>query len=115
MYTLSKKIIVSILLIITTLFTLVACTTSTGMRPEFKEAMDSYEEFYDEYCEFMIEYKEAGNPYDMLDDYLDILNRANEISAKFNKIGNEEMNDVEAAYYAKVTSRVAKKVLDATR
>ncbi len=28
-----------------------------GMRPEFKAAMDSYEEFYDDYCELMKKYE----------------------------------------------------------
>ena len=27
--------------------------SSTDIRPEFKEAMDSYEAFFDKYCEFM--------------------------------------------------------------
>lgn len=40
-----------------------------GMRPEFKEAMDSYEAFYAEYCEILKKYKD--NPTDMaiLADY----------------------------------------------
>ena len=31
-----------------------------GMRPEFKEAMDSYEEFYEEYCEVSKGLKRTG-------------------------------------------------------
>lgn len=34
-----------------------------GLRPEFKEAMDSYEAFYDEYCAFMKKYMK--NPTDL--------------------------------------------------
>lgn len=35
-----------------------------GLRPEFKEAMDAYEDFYGEYCDFMVKYKE--NPSDIV-------------------------------------------------
>ncbi len=31
-----------------------------GMRPKFKEAMDSYEAFYDEYCTFMKKYNDVA-------------------------------------------------------
>ena len=43
-----------------------------GMRPEFKEAMDSYEAFYDEYCDFIKKYND--NPSE-LKYYLDVNNR----------------------------------------
>lgn len=36
---------------------------TNGIRPEIKEALDSYEKFFDEYCAFMKKYSE--NPSDL--------------------------------------------------
>ena len=57
---------------------------SDGIRPEFKEAMDSYEAFFDEYIAFMKEYANAG-PEDMLDmmgDYTEYLKQYAEAMEK---------------------------------
>lgn len=45
-----------------------------GMRPAFKEAMDSYEKFMTEYCEFIKIYSESnGTDQDLLADYTDYM------------------------------------------
>ena len=83
-----------------------------GIRPEFKEAMDSYEAFYDEYCEFMKKYN--ANPTDatLLDGYMDMLDRSVEMTEKFEEWDQEEMNDEELKYYLDVSNRVSKKMID---
>ena len=47
-----------------------------GMRPEFKQAMDSYEEFMNEYCEFMKKYDESdGTDVGLLADYTSYMSK----------------------------------------
>lgn len=83
-----------------------------GMRPEFKEAMDSYEAFYDEYCNIIKKY--AENPSDMkiLADYTDMLAKAAEMAEKFDAWENSDMNSAEKKYYLDVNNRVTKKLLE---
>ena len=51
-------------------------TVASGIRPEFKEAMDSYEAFYTEYCEFMKEYNENPSDLALLAKYSDMISKA---------------------------------------
>lgn len=83
-----------------------------GMRPEFKEAMDSYEAFYDEYCDVMKKY--AANPTDMeiLTSYTDMLTKAAEMTEKFDAWENSDMNSAELKYYLDVNNRVTQKLLE---
>lgn len=87
-------------------------TLVDGMRPEFKEAMDSYEAFYDGYCDFMKEY--ADNPTDisLLAEYADMMSKAADMSKKFDAWDEDEMNDAELKYYLEVSNRVAQKLLE---
>lgn len=84
-----------------------------GMRPEFKEAMDSYEAFYDEYCAFMKQY--SANPTDLtlLGKYTDMLTRLSEMDEKFEAWEDGDLNDAELKYYLEVNSRITAKLLDA--
>lgn len=83
-----------------------------GMRPEFKEAMDSYEAFYDEYCDFMKKY--YANPTDLklLTEYANMLQKSSEMGQKFEAWENDEMNDAELKYYLDVNTRVMQKLLE---
>lgn len=83
-----------------------------GMRPEFKEAMDSYEAFYDEYCDIMNKYAENPSDIELLTSYANILTKAAEMSEKFEAWKDNEINDVELKYYLDVNNRVTKKLLD---
>ena len=82
-----------------------------GMRPVFKEAMDSYEAFYDEYCDIMKRY--MANPTDLglLSSYTDMLTKASEMSEKFEAWEDNEMNEAELKYYLDVNNRVTQKLL----
>lgn len=83
-----------------------------GMRPEFKEAMDSYEAFYDEYCEFMKAYSE--NPYDLtlLGQYAEIVEKATEVEEAFEEWDSDDLNSTELQYYMEVTARIAQKLAE---
>lgn len=86
--------------------------STTGIRPEFKEAMDSYEEFFEEYVSFMKEYAAADNPLSMLDDYYDYMLQYTETMVKLAELENSEMSTEEALYYAEVSLRISQKLLE---
>lgn len=83
-----------------------------GMRPEFKEAMDSYEAFYDEYCDFMKKYSENSSDLTLILEYGEMLTRSAEMSEKFEKWNEDDLNDAELKYYLEVSNRVAQKLVD---
>lgn len=83
-----------------------------GMRPDFKEAMDSYEAFYDEYCEIIKKYTENPSDMELLANYTDMLAKATEMADKFDAWENSDMNSVELKYYLDVNNRVTKKLLE---
>lgn len=84
----------------------------SGIRPEFQEAMDSYEAFFDEYIAFMKSYQESANPASMMKDYLDYMTQYAETMDKLSKLGEEELSEQEALYYAEVSLRINQKLLE---
>lgn len=86
--------------------------SSEGIRPEFKEAMDSYEKFFDEYVEFMKKYMDSDDVAGMMGDYADYLEKYTDTMEKMDALGEEEMSKEEALYYAEVTARITKKLAD---
>lgn len=85
---------------------------NSSIDPEFKAAMDSYEEFFDEYVSIMKKYK--ANPTDMsiLSDYAKYMGQYADMMQKFEKWENEDLNTAEAAYYVDVQARITKKLLE---
>lgn len=83
-----------------------------GMRPEFKDAMDSYEAFYDEYCDILKKYTENPSDMKLLADYTDMLAKAAEMAEKFDAWENDDLNSAELKYYLDVNNRVTQKLLD---
>lgn len=83
-----------------------------GMRPEFKEAMDSYEEFYNSYYDLLKKYE--NNPADLtlLTEYMNMLEKAEKMEESLEAWDEDEMNDAELAYYLDVTNRILKKAAD---
>lgn len=88
-------------------------TGTTGMRPEFKEAMDAYEAFYDEYCDFMAEYQKNPTDLKLVTQYGKLLIRMAEADAAFGKWEESDLNDAELKYYLEVNNRVMQKLVDA--
>ena len=83
------------------------------LRPEFKQAMDSYEEFMNEYVEFMKKYEKSnGEDLSILADYANYMNKYAKFVEDFDKWEDEEMNTAETAYYTQVQSRVSQKLLE---
>ena len=84
-----------------------------GMRPEFKKAMDSYEEFMTEYCEFMKKYGESdGTDLGLVADYANYMSKYAEWVKDFEGWDDGEMNTEEAAYYLDIQKRISKKLIE---
>ena len=89
-----------------------APAADSGLRPEFKAAMDSYEAFYDDYCAFMEEYNRNPSDLKLLAEYADMMGKLSDMNEKFEEWEGEDLNDEELAYYVEVNSRVSRKLLD---
>ena len=89
-------------------------TLVDGMRPEFKEAMDSYEAFYSEYCDFMKEYKKNPTDLTLLAKYGDLMKKAVDVEAAFAAWKEDELNNEELKYYIDVNSKVMQKLVEVT-
>lgn len=83
-----------------------------ALRPEFKQAMDTYEAFYDEYCNFMDEYSRNPSDISLLLKYSELLSKAEEMDEAFEKWDEEELTEAEQSYYLEVSSRVMQKLLE---
>lgn len=85
---------------------------ASGIRPEFKDAMDAYEAFYDEYCNILKQY--YANPTDMtlLTKYTELMTKVVEMDEAFAKWENEDLNNDELKYYLEVNNRVMQKLVD---
>jgi len=83
-----------------------------GMRPEFKEAMDSYEAFYKEYCKVLKKYKE--NPADLaiLTEYSGLMEKSIEMGEKFEEWDEDELNTEELKYYVEVSGRITQMLVE---
>lgn len=86
-----------------------------GMHPDFKKAMDEYEEFMDEYCKFMKKYaKSDGSDLEILDDYAKYMSKYADMVESFDAWESEELNTKETKYYIDVQARVNKKLVELT-
>ena len=85
---------------------------NNSIDPEFKAAMDSYEEFIDEYEAIMKNYKANPTDLSILSDYAKYMGQYADMMQKFEKWENEDLNTAEAAYYVDVQARITKKLLE---
>ena len=84
-----------------------------GMRPDFKEAMDSYEDFFDEYVAFMKKYATSdGSDLTLLTDYVAYMSKYADMMADLEAWDSTDMNTAETAYYIEVQSRISQKLLE---
>ena len=85
---------------------------ASGMRPGFKETMDSYEAFFDAYAAFMQAYWQAEDPLGMMGDYTAMMQQYVETMGELEDIDEDELSDEEALYYAEVMLRINQKLLE---
>ena len=86
--------------------------SSDGLRPEFKEAMDSYEAFYVEYCELFKKYSKNPTDLSLIAQYTKMMQEAVEMTAAFEKWDQDEMNTAELKYYLEVNGRVTAMLIE---
>ena len=84
---------------------------ASGIRPEFKESMDSYEAFFDEYIAFMEKYTSSNDPLGMLANYTEYLSKYTEAMTTFDKINDGTLSSEELVYYLEVQNRIMQKLL----
>lgn len=88
---------------------------ASGLRPEFKAAMDTYESFMDEYCAFMEKYMANPTDLSLLSDYAAYMNDYTDAMAKFDAWESEDLNAEELDYYLEVSLRVSQKLIDSAQ
>lgn len=84
--------------------------SSDGVTPEFKKAMDSYEEFFDEYIDFMKRYSESDNPLGMMDEYSEYLSKYSETMQALNDMESKEVTEADSLYFIEVQTRILDKL-----
>lgn len=87
-------------------------SAESGIRPEFKEAMESYEKFFDEYVAFMKAYKDSDDPLSMMGEYTTMMQQYVETMGELEDIDESELSEEEALYYAEVVLRINQKLLE---
>lgn len=86
---------------------------ATGIRTDFKQAMDSYERFIDEYCNFMVKYTNSnGTDLTLITDYASYVDKLEKAEEDFEKWNSETLNTEELNYYLEVQTRVTEKLLN---
>lgn len=79
-----------------------------GIRPEIKEALDSYEEFFEAYCEIIEKYQEDPSDLSVAKDYLTFTAQYADTLSEFEDFDDQDLNDEELKYYAEVNTRITK-------
>lgn len=87
-------------------------SNETGLDPDFKAAMDSYEEFMNEYVAFMKKYNDNQSDLSLLADYAKFSLKYTEFMDDFEKWEDTDLNTEESQYYIEVQSRVTQKLLE---
>lgn len=87
-----------------------ATTSTSGVTPSFKEAMDSCEAFFDKYVQFMQKYKDDGYPASMLADYSSMMQQYADFTQKIDAIDESTLSPADDAYYLTVTARIYQKL-----
>ena len=80
------------------------------IRPDVKEAIDSYEAFIDSYCEFLESYD--ANDTTMFTEYISLVQKEREMTEKFDAMDDGSLTDAENEYYTKVSLRCSQKLLE---
>ena len=80
------------------------------MRPDFKKAMDEYEEFFDEFVAFMKKYNKNPSDLTLLKDYGQYMKEYTEAMLELERM-DDDLNDTETQYFIKVMNRINQKLL----
>ncbi len=81
-----------------------------SIRPEIKEAIDSYEEFFKEYVDFMASYD--ANDLSAMGSYLSFLQQYADTMQKLDDMDEQDLTDAENAYLTQAMLRIDQMLLD---
>ena len=85
---------------------------TTGVDPELKAFLDSYESFVDEYVDIMKGISDdPSNVLGALGNYADLLEKLSDFEEKVDAYDTDDMSAADLAYYLEVTSRCTQKML----
>ncbi len=86
---------------------------TSGVDPELKAFLDSYEDFVDEYVAFMKKYMaDPTNAVSMLSEYSEIMGKYADFAEKVDQYDSKEMSVEDEKYYLEVTTRCTQKMLE---
>ena len=85
-----------------------------GIRPEFKEAIDSYVAFFQEYYDFMVAYAENPTDLELIGKLADMMEKSTTMSQEFEQLDQSEMSTEELAYYLDALNQIQQLLLDAS-
>ena len=81
------------------------------VRPEIKEAIDSYEAFFDEYVEFMASYDSSD--LSALTGYLSMMQQYTDTMQKLDDMEDDDLTSAELTYYTQAMLRIDQKLVGA--
>ncbi|XME01114.1 DUF6591 domain-containing protein [Lachnospiraceae bacterium C1.1] len=79
-----------------------------GIRPQFKEALDTYEKFFDEYCSFLDSYDSSD--LSMLGKYISMMSQFSKTMKALEELKTDDLSSEELAYYLDVMLRISNKL-----
>ena len=85
--------------------------SDSGIRPEIKEAIDSYEQFFSRYVDFMESY-DASN-VSVLGEYVSFMEQYAETMQKLDEMENADLTDAETVYLTQAMLRIDQMLLEA--
>ncbi len=92
-----------------------AAAVPSGVSPEFKAAMDSYESFFDEYIDFMKAMSRDPTNTTLLLRYTAVMTQYAETMEKLEAIDESRLSPADDAYYIEVMARIEVKMLQAAQ
>lgn len=87
-------------------------SSSGEVTPEFKEAMDSYEQFFQEYVDFMETYNNSDDPTSLMGEYNDYMKQYTDTMAKLDDIDEDSLSEADKQYYVEVSTRISSMLTD---
>ena len=85
-------------------------TSSSGVSPEFKEWMDTYEAFMNDYIDILEKYTTNPSDLTILTDYFSMLEKYTEYEEKIESYNEETLGAADSAYFVESYSRILKRM-----
>lgn len=80
------------------------------VRPEIKEAIDSYEAFFNEYADFMESYDSSD--LSAMTEYLSMMQQYADTMEKMDDMEDDDLTSAELNYYTQATLRIEQRLLE---